>query len=73
MSVSILVVDDEPDVADALPPALSPRGARGHLCDALCQLGRDGPGAAGNGIEPTLIVILSDINCGGTTRASVVS
>ena len=27
MTVSILVVDDEPDVADLVSPAISPRGA----------------------------------------------
>src|ERR1700738_1245743 len=41
MSVSILVVDDEPDVVE-LPPALSSRDATRNLRDALRELRRAG-------------------------------
>jgi CheY-like chemotaxis protein len=65
MSVSILVVDDEPDIAELFRQRFR-REARdgtyvmhfaGSAEDALAQL-RDG-------IEPQLIVILSDINMPG--------
>jgi CheY-like chemotaxis protein len=65
MSVSILVVDDEPDVADLFRQRFR-REARdgtyvmhfaGSAEEALCQLAEE--------IEPELIVLLSDINMPG--------
>ena len=66
MTVSILVVDDEPDVADLVSPAISSRGAAGRLCPAFCALGcRKRSNVSPADIEPQLIVILSDINMPG--------
>ena len=45
-SASILVVDDEPDVADPFSPGVPPRGPPGNLCDAFRGLGRGGVGSA---------------------------
>ena len=61
MSVSILVVDDEPDVAD-----LFRREVRdGTYVMHFANSGEDALQKLGNGIEPQLIVILSDINMPG--------
>jgi CheY-like chemotaxis protein len=65
MSVSILVVDDEPDVADLFRQQFRREARDGtyvmHFADsgeaALSQLSDDS--------EPTLIVILLDINMPG--------
>ncbi len=65
MSVSILVVDDEPDVVDLFKRRFRRELKRGDYAmyfassgeDALCQL-RDG-------IEPEVMLILSDINMPG--------
>ena len=66
MSVSILVVDDEPDVADLFRQQLSPRDPPGHLRDAFRRArARRRWTNSTDGIEPTLIVILSDINMPG--------
>jgi len=50
-SASILVVDDEPDVAE-VSAALSPRDRPGNLCDAFRCLGRGGVGSACRGNPP---------------------
>jgi CheY-like chemotaxis protein len=65
MTVSILIVDDEPDVADLFRQRFRREAREGvyvlHFAasarDALERLARD--------IEPELIVILSDINMPG--------
>src|SRR3954469_8619546 len=49
----------------AVPAAVSPRGAARDLRDALRQLGRAALEKLAGGIEPELIVILSDINMPG--------
>jgi CheY-like chemotaxis protein len=65
MGVSILVVDDEPDVA-----LLFRQGFRREVRDGIyvmhfAQSGEDALQQLANGIEPQLIVILSDINMPG--------
>jgi CheY-like chemotaxis protein len=65
MSVSILVVDDEPDVADLFRQRFR-REVRD--CTYVMHFANSGENALqqlGNGIEPQLIVILSDINMPG--------
>jgi CheY-like chemotaxis protein len=65
MSVSILVVDDEPDVALLFRQRFR-REARDGTC--VMHFANSGEGALqllGEGIEPQLIVILSDINMPG--------
>ena len=65
MSVSILVVDDEPDVAE-LSASVSPRGAPRHLCRCTSPTrARQALERLSGDIEPALIVILSDINMPG--------
>ena len=44
---------------------LSPRGAAGHLCLAFCLSGGEALDKLAEGIRPSLIVILSDINMPG--------
>ena len=66
MSVSILVVDDEPDVAELFRQRFRREVRAGHLRAAFRRLGRGGARASSaTGIEPELIVILSDINMPG--------
>src|SRR4051812_42554396 len=65
MTVSILVVDDESDVAGLFRQRFRREGGQGT--DAM-HFANGGGGALeklGGGIEPTLIVILSDINMPG--------
>jgi CheY-like chemotaxis protein len=65
MSVSILVVDDEPDVADLFRQRFRREVRDGTYVIHFANSGEDALQQLGNGIEPQLIVILSDINMPG--------
>src|SRR5215468_6060474 len=65
MSVSILVVDDEPDVALLFRQRFRREVRDGTYVMHFANSGEDALQQLGNGIEPQLIVILSDINMPG--------
>jgi two-component system, response regulator, stage 0 sporulation protein F len=65
MTVSILVVDDEPDVADLFRQQFRREARQGTYVMHFAHSGEDALGKLTDGIEPTLIVILSDINMPG--------
>ena len=62
MSVSILVVDDEPDVAEMFRQRFRREARNGTYVMHFAGSGDEALDLLSNGIEPTLIVILSDIN-----------
>ena len=62
MSVSILVVDDEPDVAEMFRQRFRREARNGTYVMHFANSGDAALNLLSNGIEPTLIVILSDIN-----------
>ncbi len=65
MSVSILVVDDEADVADLFRQQFRREVRQGQYVIHFAQSAEEALGKLGDGIEPELIVILSDINMPG--------
>jgi CheY-like chemotaxis protein len=65
MSVSILVVDDEPDVADLFRQRFRREARDGTYVMHFANSGEAALQQLTDGIEPTLIVILSDINMPG--------
>jgi CheY-like chemotaxis protein len=65
MSVSILVVDDEPDVALLFRQRFRREARDGTYVMHFANSGEMALDQLTNGIEPTLIVILSDINMPG--------
>jgi CheY-like chemotaxis protein len=65
MSVSILVVDDEPDVALLFRQRFRREAREGTYVMHFANSGEMALEQLTNGIEPTLIVILSDINMPG--------
>jgi CheY-like chemotaxis protein len=65
MSVSILVVDDEPDVADLFRQHFRREARQGTYVMHFAASGAEALGLLNGGIEPQLIVILSDINMPG--------
>jgi len=62
MSVSILVVDDEPDVAEMFRQRFRREARNGTYVMHFASSGDEALNLLTRGIEPTLIVILSDIN-----------
>ena len=62
MSVSILVVDDEPDVAELFRQRFRRETRQGTYVLHYAGSGEEALDKLADGIEPTLIVILSDIN-----------
>jgi len=62
MSVSILVVDDEPDVADLFRQCFRGEARNGTYVMHFANSGKEALDKLATGIEPQLIVILSDIN-----------
>jgi CheY-like chemotaxis protein len=62
MSVSILVVDDEPDVADLFRQRFRREARDGTYVMHFANSGEAALQQLTDGIEPTLIMILSDIN-----------
>ena len=65
MSVSILVVDDEPDVADLFRQRFRREARQGVYTMHFAASGAEALKLLSDGIEPHLIVILSDINMPG--------
>ena len=65
MSVSILVVDDEPDVALLFRQRFRREVREGTYVIHIANSGEMALEQLASGIEPTLIVILSDINMPG--------
>ena len=65
MSVSILVVDDEPDVAELFRQRFRREVRTGTIRLHFAQSGEAALEQLSNGIRPELIVILSDINMPG--------
>ena len=65
MSVSILVVDDEPDVAEMFRQRFRREARDGIYVMHFANSGDEALNRLTEGIEPTLMVILSDINMPG--------
>jgi CheY-like chemotaxis protein len=65
MTVSILVVDDEPDVADLFRQQFRRETRQGTYAMHFAYSGEEALDRLVGGIEPQLIVILSDINMPG--------
>jgi CheY-like chemotaxis protein len=65
MSVSILVVDDEPDVADLFRQRFRREAREGTYVVHFANSGETALERLIEGIEPRLIVLLSDINMPG--------
>ena len=65
MSVSILVVDDEPDVAELFRQHFRREARQGISVIHHAASGEAALGLLSGGIEPTVAVILSDINMPG--------
>jgi CheY-like chemotaxis protein len=64
-SASILVVDDEPDVAELFRQRFRREARQGTYVMHFAGSGEEALERLADGIEPTLIVILSDINMPG--------
>jgi CheY-like chemotaxis protein len=65
MTVSILVVDDESDVAELFRQRFRREVRQGTYAMHFANSGKEALEKLGSNIEPTLIVILSDINMPG--------
>ena len=65
MTVSILVVDDEPDVAELFRQRFRREARQGTYVMHFASSGEDALSQLNNGVDPQLIVILSDINMPG--------
>ena len=65
MTVSILVVDDEPDVADLFRQQFRREVRQGLYVIHFALSGEEALAKLSDGIRPQLIVILSDINMPG--------
>ena len=73
MSLSILVVDDEPDVALLFRQRFRREVREGAYVMHFANSGEMALGQLATGIEPTLIVILSDINMPGMDGLTLLS
>ena len=71
MSVSILVVDDEPDVADLFRQRFRREARQGTYVMHFAGSGEEALEKLTDGIRPELIVILSDINMPGMDGLSL--
>ena len=71
MTVSILVVDDEPDVAILFRQQFRREAREGAYVLRFSALGRRSARTLAGEIEPQLIVILSDINMPGMDGLSL--
>src|SRR6476659_10652774 len=69
MTVSILVVDDESDVAELYRQRFRREVRQGTYAMHFANSGEDALGKLAGGVEPNLIAILSDINMPGIGRA----
>ena len=65
MSVSILVVDDEPDVPDLFRQRFRREARAGTYVLHFAASGEEALGQLTDGVEPELMVVLSDINMPG--------
>ncbi len=65
MGVSILVVDDEADVADLFRQQFRREVRQGQYVIHFAQSAEEALNKLGDGIEPELIVVFSDINMPG--------
>jgi len=65
MSFSILVVDDEPDIAEMFRQRFRREVRQGTYVLHFAGSGEDALDKLAEGIQPSLIVILSDINMPG--------
>ena len=65
MSVSILIVDDEPDVADLFRQRFRREVREGKYVIHFAGSGEEALGKLTDGVQPGLIVLLSDINMPG--------
>jgi CheY-like chemotaxis protein len=65
MSFSILVVDDEPDVAEMFRQRFRREARQGTYVLHFAASGEEALDQLSNGVQPELIVILSDINMPG--------
>jgi CheY-like chemotaxis protein len=65
MTVSILIVDDEPDVAELFRQRFRREARQGVYVLHFAGSGEEALGKLADGIEPQLIGILSDINMPG--------
>jgi CheY-like chemotaxis protein len=65
MSVSILIVDDEPDVVELFRQRFRREVRQGQYVMHFALSAEDALGQLADGIRPELIVILSDINMPG--------
>jgi CheY-like chemotaxis protein len=65
VSVSILIVDDEPDVAELFRQRFRREARHGTYVLHFAGSGEEALGMLADQIEPQLIVILSDINMPG--------
>ena len=65
MSFSILVVDDEPDVAEMFRQRFRREVRQGTYVLHFATSGEEALDQLSNGVQPELIVILSDINMPG--------
>ena len=64
-SASILVVDDEPDVADLFRQSFRREARQGTYVMLFAASGAEALDRLGREIQPTLIAVLSDINMPG--------
>jgi len=71
MSVSILVVDDEADVADLFRQQFRREVRQGQYVIHFAQSAEEALDRLSGGIQPELIVILSDINMPGMDGLSL--
>src|SRR6266481_2566262 len=71
MSFSILVVDDEPDVAEMFRQRFRREARQGTYVMHFATSGEEALERLANGVRPTLIVILSDINMPGMDGLSL--
>jgi CheY-like chemotaxis protein len=65
MSVSIMVVDDEPDVAELFRQRFRHEVRQGQYVMHFAASAAEALGKLDDGVQPELIVILSDINMPG--------
>src|SRR6201997_662368 len=65
MSASIIVVDDEPDIAELFRQRFRREARQGTYVMHFAASGEEALDKLANGVRPELIVILSDINMPG--------
>ena len=65
MSVSILIVDDEPDVADLFRQRFRRETREGKYVMHFADSGEQALGRLADEIQPALVAVLSDINMPG--------